>query len=340
LVHGSVLGNGDLAIHAAHTLKEAKAGDITFVENEKYAGQLLQSQASAAVVPPGTPASGKALIQVADPLMAFVVVFQHLRGATTSEPSGVDPRAAVHSSAQIGENSSVDALVKVGAGAVISKRCQLHAGVVIGQNCRIGDDVVLYPNVVLYHDIILGDRVIIHANAVIGADGYGYRCQQGRHVKVPQLSHVVIGSDVEIGAGSTIDRGTFEPTRIGDGTKIDNLVQVAHNCVIGKHNLVAAQVGIGGSSSTGNYVILGGQVGVADHIEIGDGVLVGAQTGVSAKVQAGEQLMGFPARPMRVARRIYACLNKLPEMRRDISRLRKMLGMSSSSIENAAEVDQ
>ena len=153
----------------------------------------------------------------------------------------------------------------VGEGAVLGARCQIHAGAFVGRDCRLGDDVVLHPHAVLYDDCTLGHRVIIHANAVIGADGFGYRTQNGRHVKVPQLGRVEIGDDVEIGACTTIDRGTFGPTRIGAGTKIDNLVMIAHNCQIGRHNLLVSQVGIAGSCTTGDYVVMAGQSGMADH---------------------------------------------------------------------------
>jgi UDP-3-O-[3-hydroxymyristoyl] glucosamine N-acyltransferase len=327
LVHGTFQGDGDLVIQAARTLQEAQAGDITFLENARHEPRLHQSQASAAIVPAAVPLNGKALIHVADPLMAFIVVVQHFQGKGAAQPTGVDPRAVVHSSAQIGADASIDPLAVVGANTVIGKRCRLHSGVVVGKNCRLGDDVVLYPNVVLYDDILVGDRVIIHANAVIGADGFGYRFQQGRHVKVPQLGGVEIGNDVEIGAGTAIDRGTFEATSIGEGTKIDNLVQIAHNCRIGKHNVFAAQVGIAGSCSTGNHVIMGGQVGIADHVHIGDGVAVGAQSGLHKDVPAGKRMFGSPAQEETDAARILACCNKLPGMRKNIQLLLKHLNL-------------
>ena len=160
----------------------------------------------------------------------------------------------------------------------------------IGEDCKLGDDVVLHPHAVLYDGTVLGNRVIVHANAVLGADGFGYRTQNGRHVKVPQLGSVELGADVEIGACTTIDRGTFQATRIGEGTKIDNLVQIGHNCQIGKHNLLVSQVGIAGSTSTGNYVVMAGQVGVVDHLHIGDGAIIGAQSGVNRNVPAGQPL--------------------------------------------------
>lgn len=334
IVHGTVVGNADLVIHAASTLQEAKPGDITFVENAKYMARLPQSKASAAIVPPNTPQNGKVLIHAADPLMAFVAVVQHFQNARAPEPTGIDPRAIVDSRAKIGTEPSIQAFAAVGAETMIGNRCRLHHGVVVGRNCRIGNDVVLFPHVVLYDGTILGDRVIIHANCVIGADGFGYRFNQGRHVKVPQLSYVQIGDDVEIGACSTIDRGAFEPTLIGEGTKIDNHVQVAHNCQIGKHNLLAALVGIGGSATTGDYVTLAGQVGVADHVHINERVTAAAQSGIIRTVPAGESMFGMPARPIREQRRICAVESKLPEMRRDLLRMKKMLGMKDEEQED------
>jgi UDP-3-O-[3-hydroxymyristoyl] glucosamine N-acyltransferase len=199
---------------------------------------------------------------------------------------------------------------------------------VIGRHCRLGDDVTLYPNAVLYDGTVLGSRVIVHANAVVGADGFGYRFQGGRHVKVPQFGHVEIGDDVEIGACTTVDRGTFQATRIGEGTKIDNLVQVGHNCHIGKHNLLVSQMGIAGSSSTGDYVVIAGQVGIADHVHIGDRVLIGAKAGVTKDVPAGERMLGAPATPEREQKRILMSLEKLPEIRRELRRLKQHLGMT------------
>ena len=333
LVRGTFQGNGDLIIDAARTLQEAQPGDITFLENARHETQLHQSHASAAIVPPTIPLNGKALIHVTDPLMAFIAVVQHFRGQGPNQPTGIDPRAVVHPSAQIGADASIDPLAVVGAGTIIGKRCRLHSGVVVGKHCRLGDDVVLYPNVVLYDDILVGDRVIIHANGVIGADGFGYRFQQGRHVKVPQLGGVEIGNDVEIGAGTAIDRGTFDATTIGEGTKIDNLVQIAHNCRIGKHNVFASQVGIAGSCSTGNHVVMGGQVGIADHVHIGDGVAIGAQSGLRKDVPAGKRMFGSPALEEVDAARILACCNKLPTMRKNIQHLLKHLNL----VDQAAE---
>jgi UDP-3-O-[3-hydroxymyristoyl] glucosamine N-acyltransferase len=328
LVSGNVLGDGDVVIQAARTLQEAQSGDLTFVENAGYVPMLNQSKASAAVVPADVALPGKTLIQIADPLMAFVNIVQHLQGKTVRQPTGIDRRAIVHATAKVGPGASIEPFVSIGADTNVGKHASIHANVVIGNNCWLGDDVVLHPNVVLYDNCVLGDRVIIHANAVIGADGFGYRFHDGKHVKVPQLGHVVIGNDVEIGAGATIDRGTFQATTIGDGTKIDNLVQIAHNCKIGKHNAIAAQVGIAGSCTTGSHVMMGGQAGVKDHIDIGAGAMICARSGVIHDVPAHARWFGYPAQDERDAGRMIALLKKLPEIRKELLRVLKHLGLA------------
>lgn len=336
LIHGTVVGDDTVVIRAARTLQDAAADDITFLDNPKQGARLHSAKAAAAVVPAGFVDSTKALIQVPDPLLAFAVIVQHLQNKAALAPTGIDPRACVHASAVFGEDVSIDACAVVGAGAILGKRCHLYPGVVLGKNCRLGDDVVLYPNVILYDDTVLGDRVIIHGNTTLGADGFGFRLQDGKFVKVPQLGNVVVGNDVEIGANATIDRGTFGSTIIGDGCKIDNLVQIGHNCRIGKHNVYAAQVGIAGSCSTDDYVMMGGQAGIADHVHIGQGAQVAAKTGVHSDVPAGVRMFLTPAHEEREARRIASCLRKLPEMRRDLLRVLKILGVGNSDAEAPA----
>jgi UDP-3-O-[3-hydroxymyristoyl] glucosamine N-acyltransferase len=332
LVHGQVHGDGDLVITAARPLGDAQAGDITFVEDNKHAQLLDDCPASAAVVSGNIPANGKVLIQVADPLTAFVTIVRHLHGRAEPPPHGIDSRAAVHATAQVGPDASVFPLAVVGEGSVVGARCQLHSNAVVGRYCRLGDDVILYPGAVLYDGTVLGNRVTVHANAVLGADGFGYRFQGGRHVKVPQLGHVEVGDDVEIGACTTIDRGTFQATRVGDGTKIDNLVQVAHNCRIGQHNLLVSQMGIAGSSSTGDYVVIAGQVGIVGHVHIGDRSLIGAKAGVTKDVPPNQRMLGAPATPERDQKRILMSLEKLPEMRRDIRHIKQHLGLEDEKL--------
>jgi UDP-3-O-[3-hydroxymyristoyl] glucosamine N-acyltransferase len=336
LVRGEVCGDGDVVIHAARTLAEAGPGDITFVESDRYAAQLHACRASAAVVGLALAAGGLTVIRVAEPLSAFIAVVRHLQGKSEAAPHGIDPRACVDPTAQIGPAASILPFASVGAGAVLGARCRVHNGAVVGRNCRLGDDVTVYPNAVLYEDTVVGNRVIVHAGAVLGADGFGYRVHDGHHVKVPQLGYVEIGDDVEIGAGTTIDRGTFGPTRVGAGTKIDNLVQIGHNCRIGRHNLLVSQVGIAGSCTTGDYVVMAGQVGVADHVAVGDGAVIGARSGVPSDVPAGERVLGTPALPEREQKRILITLAKLPEMRRDLQRIKQQLGAAGEGAKESA----
>jgi UDP-3-O-[3-hydroxymyristoyl] glucosamine N-acyltransferase len=331
LVQGQVIGDGELLITDAGPLGTAGPGAITFVEDEKHAPLLQKSAAAAAVVLPGFPEARQTLIKVADPLMAFVAIFGHVRGRAEPAAAGIDARAVVHATASVGQGTSIAALAVVGEGSVIGARCRIHAGVVIGRNCRIADDVTIYPNAVLYDDTVLGARTIIHANAVLGADGFGYRQHNGRHVKVPQLGNVEIGDDVEIGACTTIDRGTFQATCIGAGTKIDNLVQIGHNSKLGRHNILVGQVGLAGSVTTGDYVVFAGQAGLVDHVHIGDGAIIGAQTGVTKNVAAGARMFGSPAIPIRDHLRFLAHMEKLPEMRRDLRIIKQRLGLTDDT---------
>jgi UDP-3-O-[3-hydroxymyristoyl] glucosamine N-acyltransferase len=346
LVQGQVHGEPGLEVEAARPLDRAGPADVTFIENERNLRHLPRCQAHVLVVPTslgprqgelravdGTPLT---LIAVRDPLLAFSALVRHLHGEPEPLPCGIDPRAAVHPTARVGPDASVHPFAVIGEGSNVGARCRIHSGAVVGRHCRLGDDVTLYPHAVLYDHTVLGHRVIVHAHAVLGADGFGYRLQEGRHVKVPQLGHVEVGDDVEIGACTTVDRGTFQATRVGAGTKIDNLVMVAHNCQIGRHNLFVSQVGIAGSSSTGDYVVLAGQVGIADHVHIHDRAIVGARSGLFRDVPAGERMLGTPARPEREEKRILLSLDKLPEVCKDVRRLKRHLGLSADGKEDAA----
>ncbi len=328
VVEGQVLGDASTVIHAARPLNQAGEGDITFVENEKKFDLFYACKATAAVVGTNFPANGRPLIQVKDPLVAFVAIVRHLQPKHAQRPQTIDPRACVDATAIIGADPTIMPLAVVGARTRIGDRCQIHSSAVIGADCKIGDDVTIYPNAVIYDNNEIGDRAIVHANAVVGSDGFGYRFRNGRHVKVPQLGSVTIGADVEIGAGTTVDRGTFQATRIGDGTKIDNQVQIAHNCQIGKHNLLMSQVGIAGSTTTGDYVVMCGQVGIADNLTIGAGATIGARTCVIRDVPAGQRWLGYPAEPEYVQKRIWVTYEKLPNLRRDVDKIKKHLGLS------------
>jgi len=340
LVNGRVHGE-ERTLADARPMNEAGPDDITFIESDRNVRHLKNCRARTALVPESLAgrrhellgADGKplTLIEVKDPLTAFVTLVRHFHGQPTLPPPYIDPRAGIHPGARIGPDATLEPFAVVGEGSILGARCRLYSGAVVGRNCRLGDDVVLHPHAVLYDGTILGNRVIVHANAVLGADGFGYRFQGGRHVKMPQFGTVEVGDDVEIGAGTTIDRGTFQATRIGAGTKIDNLVQIGHNCQIGKHNLFVSQVGIAGSCSTGDHVVLAGQVGVADHVHIEDQVVVGARSGVVRDVPAGEHMLGAPAKPEGEEKRILLSLARLPELCRDVRRMKHQLGLDKDA---------
>ena len=235
--------------------------------------------------------------------------------------TGVHPQACVAPTAQIGQDVAIYPFAYVGDGAVVGDGTTLHPGAVIGDRCRLGRDCIIHPNAVLYADVILGDRVEVHAGTVLGGDGFGYRLVDGRHVKIPHTGRVEVDNDVEIGSNCTIDRATFETTRIGEGTKIDNLVMIGHNNQIGRHNLLCGQVGIAGSCKTGDYVVMAGQAGIKDNTEIGDRVIVGAQAGVHRNIPDGQNVLGSPAIPVREQRRIFQMIARLPEMHRQLREL-------------------
>ena len=326
-VRGEVLGDPELAISNARTLADAGPGDITFVETDRNLAAWHASKASAAVVCASVPLNGRPIIRVADPLMAFADIVRHLR-ARPEEPRGrIDPTASVHPTARLAAGVTVGPLAVIGEGTTLGENTTVHAGAVVGRFCTIGRDSIVYPRAVLYDDCVLGDRVTIHSGAVLGADGFGYRQHNGRHIKIPQQGWVEIGDDVEIGACTTIDRGTFGPTRIGTGTKIDNQVMIGHNCQIGRHNVLCGQVGIAGSCVTGDHVIMAGQVGIADHITIGSRIVIGAQAGVSNDLPSDQNVLGNPAVPVLEYKRMLVGFRRLPELRDEVKRIVKHLGL-------------
>lgn len=323
LVGGVLQGAADLPIVSAATLETAGPADLTFADHPDRLRALQQSPAAAALVPQEFPPLDKPTIAVADVASAFAAAVCHFRPPRVARRSGVSPLAAVSPTARLGRDVEVHPYATIGDDVVIGDGCTIHAGVHILAGCRLGNQVTLFPNAVLYEDTLVGDRCLIHAGAVLGAYGFGYRQEQGRHVLSAQLGYVEVGSDVEIGAGATVDRGTYGPTRIGDGTKIDNLVMIAHNCQIGRHNLLCSQAGIAGSSSTGDGVVMAGQVGVRDHVRIGTGAVLCSKAGVSNDVPDAEVMLGQPATPLRQQKLQMAAVAKLPEMRREFRELQR-----------------
>jgi UDP-3-O-[3-hydroxymyristoyl] glucosamine N-acyltransferase len=327
-LQGTLVGDSTTLFTGARPLHQAGATDVSFVADAEHERDLSRTRAGLLLGRPGLRHGQTPIIEVADPLLSFLDLFALFHPRPPRTGYGIHPTAVIDPTVVLGEAVDIHAHVTIAAGTRLGKRCRLFPGVVIGRDCLLGDDVTLHPNVVLYEGVKLGDRVEIHANAVIGADGFGYRLRDGRHVKIPQLGGVVIEPDVEIGACTTIDRGTFEPTRVGQGTKIDNLVMIGHNCQIGRHNLLVSQVGIAGSSSTGDYVVMAGQVGVADHVHIGDKAVLGAQAGVHKDIPPGWRVLGAPARPERDAKVILLSLDKLPELRQDVRTIKRHLGLT------------
>lgn len=323
-VQGEVLGDPGVVLTGFAPVDTAGPGDLTFAENEDYFARAERSEASAILVGGAFTSHKKVLIRVGQARVAFAKVLP-LFFPEPVYPPGVHPTAIIAASARIDPSAHIGPFCVVGEGVRIGARSVLEGGNHVGADCRLGEHVRLFPRVTLYPKTQLGHRVRIHAGSVIGADGYGYVQEDGVHLKVPQVGHVIIEDDVEIGANVTIDRGALGPTIIGRGTKIDNLVQIAHNVVIGEHCLIVAQVGIAGSTRLGNYVTLAGQVGLAGHLKIGDGVIVAAQSGVKDSIPAGEKWLGYPAQPDRVVKRQMIAIQQLPGLFRRVKELERRL---------------
>jgi UDP-3-O-[3-hydroxymyristoyl] glucosamine N-acyltransferase len=320
LVGGELRGDPDLPLTGAAPLSTALAGEITLVDSPDRAKKLTGRPAAAVVVPAGVTVDLPS-IEVADVHIAFTKIVGAFRPVRPVRRVGVSPRAIISPSAQIGPDVDVHPGAVIGDDVVIGAGSVIHSGVQLMAGCRLGENVVVFPNAVLYEDTIVGPRSIIHAGVVLGAYGFGYKTVGGRHELTAQLGNVEIGADVEIGAGTTIDRGTYGPTRIGQGTKIDDQVMIGHNCSIGRHNLLCGQVGIAGSSSTGEYVVLAGQVGVRDHVHIGSRVVLMAKSGVMNDIPDGVTMFGAPATAVKEQMQQLAGIGRLPEMRKQLRAL-------------------
>lgn len=325
LVDGVLVGDPNLQLHGANIIRDAQPGEITLAEGEKALKALASCQASAVVVGKSTPAPSLPHIQVDNVHRAFTQIVSQFRPARGAAKVGIHPKANVHPSAKLGANVQVHPGATIGADVEIADDCVIHSHATIMDGSRIGSGTVVFAGAVLYENTIVGRHCIIHASAVLGAYGFGYHMVHGRHELSAQLGYVELGDRVEIGACTTIDRGTYGATHIGEGTKIDNQVQIGHNCRIGKHNLICSQVGIAGSTSTGDYVVLAGQVGVRDHVHIGDKAQLGAKAGVMNDIPPGVQYLGAPAQPEREFFASLIGVSKLPEMRKQIKQLQKEL---------------
>lgn len=332
-IGAAVLGNPDQVITGFAPADSAKPGDLTFAENEAYFARAKASFASAILVSGDFPGEGKTLLRVMNARVAFAKVLPLFFPEPVAAP-GVHPTAVVAASATVDPGAHVGPYCVVGERSRIGQGAVLMAHVYVGDDCTVGDGSRLHPHVTLYQRTHLGRRVRVHAGTVVGADGFGYVLDGGEHRKVPQVGQVVVHDDVEIGSNTTIDRAALGATVIGRGTKIDNLVQVAHNVAIGEHTIIVAQVGIAGSTRLGDYVTVAGQVGIAGHLRIGDRVTLAAQSGVMHHIPEGQKWMGSPAQPDRVTKRQLLAVERLPELLRRVQELERELGALRSGRPN------
>lgn len=337
LTGGVLQGDGALEISGVNGIEEAQPGELVFVRDAKYAALLATTNASAVLIKELPEGCTLPAVLVPHPDIAFLQVLKHFEQAQTHHPQGLHPSAVVEPSARLGVNVSLGAHVCIEADAVIGDNSVLYAGVYIGRGSSVGEGSILYPNTVVREHCTLGARCILHAGAIVGSDGFGFAPMGGQWIKVPQIGRVVIGDDVEIGSATTIDRATFGETRIGTGTKIDNLCMVGHNVQIGEHCAIAGTVGIAGSAKIGNGVRIGASSGIAGHITIGDGATVAARAGVTSSVEPGAIVSGFPAighaehrRVMVGQRRVPELLRRVKEMERHIQALEDKLNGESA----------
>lgn len=314
LLGGKVIGDGNKVIGGVADTGHVTSDQLTFADNELYLKEAEARQAGVIVVAPTISSSSCNLIQVSSPRVAFAKILAFAFPAK-KPAAGVHPTAVIAKGSKVSKKAAIGPYVVIEEGAAIADGVAIGAGSYIGENVAIGDDTVLDPSVVIYARTVIGKRVIIHSGTVIGGDGFGYADEGEKRVKIPQIGNVVIEDDVELGNNVCIDRATLGSTIVKKGTKVDNLVQIAHNDIVGENVLLCAQVGISGSSVIGNNVILTGQVGIADHVEIGDHVILGAQSGVPTKKKIPEKTVWFgtPARPIQEWKEIFAHTQRLPE---------------------------
>ncbi|HOD11815.1 MAG TPA: UDP-3-O-(3-hydroxymyristoyl)glucosamine N-acyltransferase [Candidatus Omnitrophota bacterium] len=322
---GKVQGDEHVVIRGISGIKEACEGDITFVANAKYFPLIEVTKASAIIAPSVLSAVGKNLIIVDNPSLAFAKIVSYVLGEQEHCVKGIHPTAVIAPDAKIGKNVHIGAYAVIENKAVIGDETIIYSGCFIGHETVIGQKCLLYPNVVIRERVSIGCKVIIHSGTVIGADGFGFANVEGVHYKIPQVGTVVVEDDVEIGANVTVDRARFDKTFIGQGTKIDNLVQIAHNVIIGRHCIIVAQAGISGSVEIKDGAILAGQSGIAGHLTIGEGAVVAAQAGVTKSVPAKTFVSGYPAKPHEKAKKVNAALQRLPEYVKTIQELKQKI---------------
>lgn len=337
LVGGTVIGDETVRITGLNGIKEARPGEICFVRDGRYAAFLEESQASAVLMEKAPEGLAIPCVEVGAPDLAFAQLLQHCEQEQLQHPTGQHASAVVDPTAELGANVVLDAHVTVAAGAVIGENTIVYAGCYVGRDVKIGANSVLFPNVVIREQCELGSHCIVHPGAVIGADGFGFAPLNDQWMKIPQVGRVIIGDHVEVGANSTIDRATFGITKIGQGTKIDNLVQIGHNAVLGEHCVVAGNAGISGSANIGNHVRVGAQAGVAGHLDIGDGATLAGRAGVTKTIAPGAIVSGFPAVDHNTERRISVAQRWVPDLIKRVKHLERQLDGLKETLHEQAE---
>lgn len=312
LIGGNVVGDKNARITGLNGIKEAGKGDLTFLSDMKHVAYMTSTLASAVVVSTEYSESDKILIQVTDPYAAFAKVLNWYEKQTLIHPKGIHKTAIIAEDVSLGEGVSLGPNVCIEPGSVIGDGVVIYSGTYVGRNCTIGADTVIYANVSMREGTRIGARCIIHAGAALGNDGFGFLLSNERRAKIPQVGIVILGDDVELGANTCVDRATCGETVIGDGTKIDNLVQIAHNVRIGKHCVISGQSGIAGSTKIGDHVTMAAQVGITGHIEVGDNTIIAGKAGVTKTIESGRIISGFPAIDHIEEKRIKASLKRLP----------------------------
>lgn len=325
IVGGEIIGDDSAVITGVCGIEEAERGDITFVANPKYAPLINTTGASAIITSREIESAPKPIIRTDNPSLAFTRIVELIASSNTMHPKGIHKSAVLGEGVKLGKDISLGPYVVVEDNVSIADGSVIYSGSFIGHDTSIGKNVVIYPNVSIRENITVGDRVVIHSGAVIGSDGFGFVKVKDVHYKIPQRGVVVIEDDVEIGANVAIDRARFDKTVIGAGTKIDNLVQIAHNVTVGRNSLIVSQAGISGSTHIGDNVTIAGQAGLVGHITVGDEAIIAAQAGVTKSVRPKAMVSGYPAKPHREAKRVNACIQMLPRLFGTVKELRKKI---------------
>ncbi|HPD60282.1 MAG TPA: UDP-3-O-(3-hydroxymyristoyl)glucosamine N-acyltransferase [Thermodesulfobacteriota bacterium] len=337
LFGGKVVGDGAIKIKGLASLSDAQEGHITFLTNPKYRSLLSKTRASAIIASEVIAGVKIPFLIASDPYLVYAKVAR-LFFLKPYESKGISNEAIISPTARIGKDATIAPLVYVGENVVIGDRATLYPGVYIGDEATIGDDAIFYPHVTIYRGSFIGNRVILHSGVVIGGDGFGYAQEKGRYVKIPHTGIVRIDDDVEIGSNSTVDRAALGKTWIKRGVKIDNLVMVAHNVVVGEDTVIVAQSGIAGSSEVGNNVILAAQSGIAGHLKIGDGAIVGARGGVSRDISPKTMVSGAPAIPHRDWLKAVTLFSRFPELYEELRRIKKKVEALENQLKKSERV--